>query len=146
MNKENIDCYQYLENDQRLINQFYKQHKLNVSCNKLDHIFVASYSVNSESTIIAALIVRPYQTQQNDILLMRSIYVHDNHRKKGIAKILIKLAFKNIKHNIYLLCQGDLMSFYSSIGMLPTEDKTDVRYIEQQIKKGLCLLHRPYKN
>lgn len=123
---------------QRLVNKFYKQHKTNVSCNLKDEVFCA---VDKDDTVIAALMIRPIATTSDHLL--RSLYVAPEHRGKGIAKALCRLAIKTHKKACYTLCEEPLVNFYLTLGFTASEQALDSQTINKQIKKGLRLLRRP---
>ena len=157
-------CYQFIGNNQRVVNRFYKGHKQNVSCNSKDKVFVAATSPETTNTanvtqlettngIIAALIIRPTETPSSSgALLLRSLFVAPEFRHSGIGSKLTKLATRTITNDIYCLCEPELIPFYKSLGFsLQASQATKTSAlianttIDTQIKKGLCLMHSPFQ-
>ena len=134
----------YQDKNQRPVNTFYKRNKQNVSCNREDRIYVATSQITQNiDSIIAVLFLRPHQVQDNTIWLLRSLFVAPEYRQLGVAKGLVNFALKSFKQSVFLLCEPPLLEFYNEFKFELYKETIDNNVFQQQIKKGLCLLHRP---
>ncbi len=162
VNDDKYKVSQFIGNNQRAVNSFYKRFKQNVSSNRLDVIFVArcitktsnpnKYESDVCDDIVGALVCRPINHQSPEKLLvhtqhnlastvtspylLRSLYIDEVHRTQGLASRLIELALAalpNTQYTIFTLCRPDLVDFYIRAGF------TLYRNLNDELKKTTLL-------
>ena len=85
MTKLQIERWQLPQ--QKQVNHFYKTHNQNVSCHKRDIIFTVQdpKAQQSKSQIIAAVFIRHLTTEQDELNLLRSLFVAPEYRNNKVA-------------------------------------------------------------
>lgn len=113
---------------QKPINHFYKLHKQNVSCHKLDVIYLArdiTKTVN-EAPIVAVVFIRDISTQTENLHILRSLFVEPFYRNQGIATRLLKYllqehtlqaqSFQKSLTPLTVICEPELTNLYTNVG------------------------------
>lgn len=144
MTKLQIERWQ--QPQQKKVNHFYKTHNQNVSCHKQDIIFTVQeqYTQESKSQIIAAVFIRKLMAEQNEIYLLRSLFVAPEYRKNKVASQLLNYVLLNTKADLTTVCDPALVSMYLSIGFSICEDKdlSQSKYLAKFIQQGKVVLTR----
>ena len=120
---------------QRVVNKFYKRHKTNASCHRLDRVYCIK---NQSDNVVAAAFFRTIPDTQ--LALFRSLYVEPEYRGQGLARQLSQFALAQNQTLCYTLCEPHLLDFYLSLGFAKAKISFPCSHIEKQIKKGLLLL------
>jgi len=146
------------QTQQKQINHFYKSHNQNVSCHKLDLIYLTRDRTKTfnDAPIIAVTFIRDMSTQAESLHLLRSVFVAPQYRNQGVAKQLLAYVLKEHElqaqqlqkqpASLTVICEPALTNLYTSAGFfinkpaLPFNSPYLAKFAQQQ----KVILTKPY--
>jgi GNAT superfamily N-acetyltransferase len=142
MTKLQIERWQLPQ--QKQVNHFYKTHNQNVSCHKRDIIFTVQdpKAQQSKSQIIAAVFIRHLTTEQDELNLLRSLFVAPEYRNNKVASQLLNYVMQNTTSRLTTICEPNLVPLYLSAGFNICEHPNQSKYLAKFIQQGKVVLTR----